>query len=87
MNHKQALADYLKLKALAVGDPYDVGEILEGMAGQMFSRPTAREATEHLCYLIKLFYDRGDGEGNSIQHMPEANEIFVRHGLAQEQDD
>lgn len=81
MNHKQALADYEALRAIANGEPYDTGELLEGIASKMLRRPGAKEATEHLCHLIELYFDRGGPQGAPLRDTPEAHEIFVRHQL------
>lgn len=81
MNHKQALKDYETLRAIAIGEPHDAGEILEQIASKMLSRPTTKEATENLCLLIDLYFDRGGPQGESLREIPEAHEIFVRHQL------
>lgn len=81
MNHKQALSDYEELVSIANGQPYDAGEILEGIASKMLRRPGAKHATEHLCHLIELFFERGGPRGAAVRGIPEADEIFVRHQL------
>lgn len=81
MNHKQALSDYEALRSIASGEPYDSGEILEGIANKMLRRPGAKEATEHLCHLIELYFERGGPQGDSVRSDAEANEIFARHQL------
>lgn len=87
MNHKQALSDYETLRAIAVGYPHDSGEMLEQIANKMLSRPTAKEATRHLCDLIDLFFDRGGPMGESLRDIPEAHEIFVRHQLVNDDEE
>lgn len=87
MNHKQALSDYEALRAIAIGDPHDAGEILEQIGNKMLSRPTAKEATKHLCHLIDLFFDRGGPLGESLREIPEAHEIFVRHQLVNDDEE
>ena len=81
MKHKQALADYLALRAIAGGEPEDAGEILEQIAEKMLSRPTPENAATLLCELIDLYYERGNAEGQSLRDDPEARTIFVRHQL------
>jgi hypothetical protein len=86
MKHPQALADYRALRALAVGEPHDSGEMLESIADKMLSRPTTKDATFHLCELIELYFQRGDPQGNCLHDIPEAREIFVRHGLIDDEE-
>jgi len=81
MNHKQALLDYEALREIAVGEPHDSGELLEQIGEKILRRPTAKEATKHLCHLIDLYFERGGPLGDSLRDIPEAHEIFVRHRL------
>ncbi|WP_219096262.1 hypothetical protein [Pseudomonas sp. UMAB-40] len=87
MNHKQALSDYETLRAIAIGEPHDAGEILEQIGNKMLSRPTAKEATKHLCQLIEFYFDLGGPQGESLREIPEAHEIFVRHMLVNDDEE
>lgn len=81
MNHKQALSDYMALNNLSGGGPYDSGADYEQIAEKLLARPTAKEAADHLCDLIRLYYVRGNVNGESMLDDPTAKAIFVRHHL------
>lgn len=84
MTHKEALADYLRLRDIAGGHSHDAGEILEEIANEMLKKPNAKEAKKCLSELIESFFIRGGPSGDSLLEIPEAREIFIRHHLIDE---
>jgi len=84
MKYAQALKDYRTLRELVGGEPEDAGEMLEQIAERMLSKPTEKQALSELGLLIDMYFDRGSAEGADMRDMPEAREIFIRHGLINE---
>lgn len=87
MSYKQTYADYETLRTIAMGEPNDASETLEGIAFKMLRKPSAKEAEKHLCGLIRMYFERGGPQGDSLQDNPEAHEIFVRHGFIGDEDE
>lgn len=83
MGHREHLADYLALNSIAKGDPNDVGETLEGVAARMLATPSAKQASKELRELIRMFAERGDSEGATLQDNAAARVIFDKYGLAE----
>ena len=85
--HKQLLADYQALRAIACGNPYDSGEYYDQFADDMIERPTAKEACRHLEHLIDMYHYRGGPLGEDLKDNPDAREIFIRNRLMDADDD
>lgn len=81
MDYASSLSDFIRLREIANGYPYDGGAILEEVAEALLLYPTKKRARDCLNSLINHYYRRGDAQGHSLTEHSEAREIFRRHGL------